>query len=68
VIRLRRVAYLSYLLILIADMAEEHHTTGYEGFVEFMKQFKSDKIINILFSGEKIDGGKLIFNFKSNFV
>lgn len=35
-------------------MAEEHHVKGYDGFVQFMKDFDTkDKIINILFSGEK---------------
>ncbi|XP_070509018.1 thioredoxin domain-containing protein 17-like [Chironomus tepperi] len=37
-------------------MAEKHTVTGYAAFVDFMKTFSSDKIINILFSGEKVDG------------
>lgn len=39
-------------------MAENHKVTGYEGFTEFMKNFKSDKMINILFTGAKVDGSK----------
>lgn len=40
------------------NMAEEHSVAGYENFIEFMKNFSSSKKeINILFSGEKIDGG-----------
>lgn len=38
-------------------MAEEHSVAGYENFVEFMKNFSSKKVINILFSGEKVEGG-----------
>lgn len=37
-------------------MAEKHSVAGYENFIEFMKNFKSSKFINILFTGEKIDG------------
>lgn len=39
-------------------MAEKHTVTGYQGFVDFMKSFSSEKIINILFSGEKVDGSE----------
>lgn len=35
-------------------MAEEHFVKGFEGFSEFIKDFKSNgKIVNVLFSGEK---------------
>lgn len=35
-------------------MAEKHHVKGYDGFVQFMKDFKAaDKVVNVLFSGAK---------------
>lgn len=37
-------------------MAEQHHVKGFEGFMQFMKDFKTgDKLINVLFSGQKDD-------------
>lgn len=37
-------------------MVEEHFVKGYEEFIEFIKDFKSDgRIVNVLFSGEKKD-------------
>ncbi|KAG5669020.1 hypothetical protein PVAND_016922 [Polypedilum vanderplanki] len=37
-------------------MAEKHSVTGFDEFTEFIKNFKSDKIVNVLFTGEKADG------------
>ena len=38
-------------------MAEQHYVKGYDGFFEFIKDFKvpDGKIVNVLFSGEKDD-------------
>lgn len=45
-------------------MAEKHHVKGYDGFVEFMKDFKANgKILNILFSGEKDDKVRICKEF-----
>lgn len=35
-------------------MTEQHHVKGYEGFIQFIKDFKAGgKLVNVLFSGEK---------------
>lgn len=35
-------------------MAEEHKVKGYDGFIQFLKDFKAEgKIVNVLFSGAK---------------
>jgi hypothetical protein len=51
-------------------MAEKHAVTGYDGFVEFIKGFKSDKVINVLFTGEKIDGSEFenFYHYSWNFI
>lgn len=42
-------------------MAEEHFVKGFEGFLEFIKDFKSDgKMVNVLFSGEKDEKVNLV--------
>lgn len=36
-------------------MADEHKVKGYDGFIQFIKDFKNveGKIVNVLFSGAK---------------
>lgn len=35
-------------------MADEHKVKGYDGFIQFIKDFKTEgKIVNVLFSGAK---------------
>lgn len=43
-----------FLGFLLPAMAKQHSIKGYEGFLQFIKEYQSDgKIINVLFSGEK---------------
>jgi hypothetical protein len=39
-------------------MAEKHSVAGFEEFIMFIKSFKSEKVTNVLFTGEKVDGSE----------
>lgn len=39
-------------------MVQKHYVAGYENFVTFMKDFKSNgQVVNVLFTGAKLDNG-----------
>lgn len=39
-------------------MVLRHHVEGFENFFEFMKNFKSNESIYILYTGKKLPNGK----------
>lgn len=39
-------------------MVLRHHIEGYENFFKFMKNFKSNESVYVLYSGKKLPNGK----------